>query len=332
MYQLDIKDRKILYELDKNSRQSLAQLSKKTGLSKQVINYRLNALVQEGVIKRFYTELNYGNTNSVVFKLHIQLENVNKEIEDKIYKYFEGLKCSTWVVSCSGKWDMICGVAVHDIIAYNHVLTEIMNNFSKYIHNKEIITNIYLNICNRKWLMPEERSLKLTCSGGRTFDLKLDEKDFKILDVLSNNSRAKLVDLATTCNLKPNMVKYRIKQLEKKGVINAYRISLNLKMLGKEFCKAFLYLHQKTDEKERMLIEYCKSHPNVTSFIQCIGSWDFEIESEVDNIDQFHSIMKEIRSKFDFVRSYEAVTITREFGVNYNCRGIFESIKKSALN
>ena len=324
MYELDIKDRKILYELDKNSRQSLTRLSKKTGLSKQVINYRINRLVQDGVITRFYTELNYGNTNTLVFKLHIQLENVNKEIEDTIYTFFKGLDCSTWIVSCSGKWDMICGVAVHDVIAYNYLLTEIMNNFSRYIHNKEIISNIYLNICNRKWLVPEDRSLKLTSSGGRTFDLGLDEKDFKILDMLSNNSRAKLVDLADACKIKPSVAKYRIKQLEKKGVINAYRVSLNLRLLGKEFCKAFLYLHQKTEEKERTLIEYCKSHPNVTAFIQCIGSWDFEIEFEVDNIDQFHSIMKDIRGRFDFVKSYEAVTITREYGVNYNCRGVWE--------
>lgn len=323
MYQLDTKDRKILYELDKNSRQSLTSLSKRTGLSKQVINYRLNKLLQDGVITRFYTELNYGNINAIVFKLHIQLENFTKDVEDEIYKYFEQLDCSTWVVSCSGKWDMICGVAVHDVITYNQILTDILNKFSKYIHNKEIITNVYLNVCNRKWLFPEERVAKNTATGGRTRDLKMDAVDFKILMIVSNNAREKLVNIAIACKLKPNVVKYRLKNLEKMKIINAYRVSLNLRLLGKEFCKAFLYLHQKTAEKEKALIEYCRGHPNVTAFIQCIGSWDFEIEFEVDNIDQFHNIMKDIRNRFDFVKSYESATITREFGVNYTPTGIF---------
>ena len=315
---LDTKDKMILHELDINSRQSLASLSKKTGMSKQVINYRINKLVEDDIITRFYTELNYGKTNTQVFKIHIQLENFTPEIEEQIYNYFKNLKYSTWVVSCSGKWDMICGVAVHDVVSYNQVLIDILNRFSKYVHNKEIITNVYLNICNRKWLLPENRSTKVTVTGGRTFDLKHDQLDLKILETLAEDSRATLVYMASECKVKPNVVKYRIKELEKKGVINAYRIGLNLNLLGKEFCKAFIYLHQKTAEKEKMLIEYCKRHPNVTAFIQCIGSWDFEIEFEVDNIDHFHRIMKEIRNKFDFVKSYESVTITREYGIVYN--------------
>ena len=40
MINIDIKDRKILYELDKNSRQSITQIGNKVGLSKQVVLYR----------------------------------------------------------------------------------------------------------------------------------------------------------------------------------------------------------------------------------------------------------------------------------------------------
>ncbi len=317
MYILDNKDSKILYELDLNSRQRLTSLSKKVGISKQSLNYRINKLVKDGVITRFYTELNYGNINAQVFKLHLQLENTTPVLEEKIYEYFQQLECSTWVASCSGKWDMICGVAVSDTISYNKILAEIMDKFSKYIHNKEIITNIYLNVCNRKWLLPEKKTGRVTITGGKVVNLKLDSTDFKILRILSNNSREKLINIASACKTKPSVIKYRIKNLEKIGIINAYRIGLNLNLLEKEFCKAFVYLHQKTTEKEKMLIDFCKTHPNITAFIQCIGSWDFEIEFEVDHIEQFHSIMKEIRNKFDFVKSYESVIITREFGVRY---------------
>ena len=39
MEQVDLKDRKILYELDLNCRQSNAQIGKKVGLSKEVVTY-----------------------------------------------------------------------------------------------------------------------------------------------------------------------------------------------------------------------------------------------------------------------------------------------------
>ena len=119
MYELDMKDRKILFELDKNSRQSLASLSRKTSMSKQVLNYRINKLVHDGVITRFYTELNHGGLNTQVFKLHIQLENFTRDIEEAIFNYFKAMEYSTWIVSCSGKWDMICGVAAYNVINYN---------------------------------------------------------------------------------------------------------------------------------------------------------------------------------------------------------------------
>ena len=38
---IDLLDKKILYELDQNSRQSLSQIAKKTKISQQVISYRL---------------------------------------------------------------------------------------------------------------------------------------------------------------------------------------------------------------------------------------------------------------------------------------------------
>jgi len=58
MEKLDLKDRKILYELDINSRQSFSQLGKKVGLHKDVVAYRVKKLQEKGIIKNFYTELN----------------------------------------------------------------------------------------------------------------------------------------------------------------------------------------------------------------------------------------------------------------------------------
>ena len=52
--ELDLKDRKILYELDINSRQSNSEIAKKTGLSKQVIGLRIKKLVllQENLLEQ----------------------------------------------------------------------------------------------------------------------------------------------------------------------------------------------------------------------------------------------------------------------------------------
>ncbi len=68
-------------------------------------------------------------------------------------------------------------------------------------------------------------------------------------------------------------------------------------------------------------------HPNITAIIQCIARWDFEIECEVENVHQFNEIMNEIRNKFDFVRNFETVIITKESGIRYKAHPPGEKIQ-----
>ena len=57
---LDVKDRKILYELDKNSRQSYSSLAKKVGLSQEAVRYMVNKLIENKVILKFLEQAGQG--------------------------------------------------------------------------------------------------------------------------------------------------------------------------------------------------------------------------------------------------------------------------------
>ena len=76
---LDAKDLKILIELDKNARQSNNQIGKKVRLSKEVVKYRIDNLIERGVILRFHTIINYFKLGFVKFKLYLRLININKD-------------------------------------------------------------------------------------------------------------------------------------------------------------------------------------------------------------------------------------------------------------
>jgi len=52
MVNIDLKDRKILYELDLNARQSLNEIGKKVGLNKDSVAYRIKRMEDEGIIKK----------------------------------------------------------------------------------------------------------------------------------------------------------------------------------------------------------------------------------------------------------------------------------------
>jgi len=52
---IDKKDRKILYHLDRNSRQSFSSIGKKVGLHRSNVIHRIEKLKKEGIIFNFPT-------------------------------------------------------------------------------------------------------------------------------------------------------------------------------------------------------------------------------------------------------------------------------------
>ena len=55
---LDLLDRKILYELDRNSRRSASEIAKKVRVHRNVVNFRINRLIEKGIIREFVTIIN----------------------------------------------------------------------------------------------------------------------------------------------------------------------------------------------------------------------------------------------------------------------------------
>ena len=85
MTKIDLKDRKILYELDLNCRQSNAQIGKKVGLGRDVVAYRIRRMQEEGVIKAFWTAIDTFRLGYNVYRIYINFDylitsDIKKEI------------------------------------------------------------------------------------------------------------------------------------------------------------------------------------------------------------------------------------------------------------
>ncbi|OGM02141.1 transcriptional regulator, partial [Candidatus Woesearchaeota archaeon RBG_13_36_6] len=83
MVKLDLKYRKILYELDVDSRQSYKEIAKKVGLSKDAVIYRINKLKKAGIIKRFHTVIDNGKLGFIPFRLYLKLQSTTPEKEQE---------------------------------------------------------------------------------------------------------------------------------------------------------------------------------------------------------------------------------------------------------
>ncbi len=316
MTTVDTKDMKILYELDKNSRQSNSEIGKKVRLSKEVVKYRIDRMIENGVIIKFNTITNYFKLGFSKYRLFLRFKDVDKEKLEEIGNYFRENGKAEWVVSCTGRWDMVVTFHLRNVNEFDDEMQKMMNKFSFFIQEKATATTLHLVHHLREYLKASEsREMKPVVyhtSADEQFDV--DGVDMEILKMLANNARMPVIYIGKRIGMTPRTVQYRMRRLEKAGVILAYKVLVDPKKMGNVFCKAIIYLASSNKKKIDKFVRYCSSIPEAIWPQRVLGTWDFEIDFEIESYDKFQERFFEIKEKFsDIIQNYEFTITTKEF-------------------
>jgi Lrp/AsnC family leucine-responsive transcriptional regulator len=313
-FKLDLKDRKILYELDKDARAPCSQIAKQVGLSSEVVNYRIKKLESEKIITQYQTVVNLSKLGILEFKVALSLQNLDSPKLKHILNKINKIKRAMWIVSCKGNWDKIISGEGTSLEEINKVKDDILSTFSGHILDKALAVCFKAEVFNRDFLIKNkvdyERTRILVTNEEKA---KLDELDMKILKELAPNGRKPIIDIASNLKESERVINYRIKQLRKRGIITGFRIAINYEKLGIKFYKTFFYLENPEKKKIQELVDYFKNNKNIIHNVEVIGNWDLEPEFEVFSELEFDNILQEIKDKFsDIIKRIDILTIKKE--------------------
>ena len=317
-YKLDIKDKKILYQLDVNARQSFSVIGKKVGLSKDVVNYRIKQMEKHDIISGYYAVLDIGKLGYLNFRVFLKFKNTTPKKEAEIMAYLKNHPMVGWLVGVYGKWDSNMLVWVESPFKFQQFWREFTSIYKNYISKSWI--SIITELCHfrKSFLVGKKRDDSPSeVSGGET-TIDVDETDLKILKVISDNARLPLLDIAKRTGASPNVVKYRLRQMLKRKVILSFRPLLNLSALGIHYYKVHLTLKETTKERENALHAYAKMNPNIILVDFNVGGADFEMEVYCYSNDEFYTIIDDVRQKFvDIIDDIETMRYYKEYKWNY---------------
>ena len=176
---------------------------------------------------------------------------------------------------------------------------------------------IHLNKLNKLLLDQKERSIKIEKYSGEEESVKLDNKDKKIINLLSQQSNLSILDIAEKAKLTIDVVKYRLKKLSG-DIIISYRALFNLNKIGYHHYVLMLKMRKASKKDEDDLIDWCTSKKNVLYCSKRIGSFDVEINMAIGNIEDLNSFMDEFKDKFsNLVDSYELIINSKLLKLNY---------------
>ncbi|MFH1448477.1 MAG: Lrp/AsnC family transcriptional regulator [Candidatus Micrarchaeota archaeon] len=316
---LDKKDLRILYELDLNARIFTSQLARKIGLSPQVTDYRIHSLMRHGVIIGSMALLDIHRIGYFSFRVYMRLQNITPKKEAHIVNYLKNHPLSLWLVSTSGRWDIEVLFTCRNPVHFSNIIKEMKADIGKYILDYNLSVSTVNYHFKRSYLMEAERtSSKYPFYGFEPEVEILDETDIKILEILSKDARRSNVDIGKKVGLTYNGVKNRIERLQSRGVIQGYRIFIDLKKISRHYYKSMITLRNMDKKIGKRIFEFCVRNPKVTYLVELMGEWDIEVEAEVQNEEEFRDIMIDFRSQFgEYIRDYEILHVYQEHKMNY---------------
>nr|MBA4405443.1 hypothetical protein [Nanoarchaeum sp.] len=309
--QLDLKDKKILYQLDLDSRSSANKIAKTVGLSKDAVNYRINNLIKNGIIKNFYTVLNTPQLGFMHFNTLFRFRTISKEIKKKFIDYCINNKRVIWCVSCYGSWDFGVSFLAKNLEDYNLFIQDVLNNFGEEIHEKVVSLIVDSPTYSRDYLINKTAGKEFVYKTSG--DNKIDETENKILKLISQNANLNVVQIASKLDLSVDVVRYRINQLIEKNIIQGFRINIDTEKIGYLYYKLLFTLKDLSHDREVQFKEYSKRNPNIIQFIKYIGKWEIQLELEVESESDLFKIIEEIRNNFgDIIQTYEILKLKEE--------------------
>ncbi|WP_306642852.1 Lrp/AsnC family transcriptional regulator [Sanyastnella coralliicola] len=122
--------------------------------------------------------------------------------------------------------------------------------------------------------------------------MKLDNYDLKLIELLQENAKLTVSELAEACGLSRTPVYERMKKLEANGVIKSYNARIDPQTSGLQlhaFCNVSLKEH--AHDFLRNFEDEIKEFPQVVAAYHTAGMFDYMIEVRCRNMEAYHDFI-----------------------------------------
>lgn len=313
---LTMKDRRIIRELNKDSRQSFSEIGKKVGLPKNVVNYRVNRMVDDGIITLFCTTINRWKLGYMYCRLFLKFDHFSEKLSKDVLTFISGIENIHWVANLEGNYDICIIFIAKSPKQMDEIYNSIIYKFDKNISEKEMSMATRLIYLPYNYLYDKpEHDFEET--GPEESFVKLDDTDSKLINLIKENSRLPMLELMKKLDMSPQSVRTRMKSLMKNGIITGFNIRIDHTKFRLHHFHVFLRLSNMRKNREREIITFLCSKKSVTHIIKGMGIWDMEFETVLGSHFDLHDLLKEIKEKFpENITKYDSSLIYKVYPIN----------------
>lgn len=317
MKDLDVKDKKLFYLLTENSRLKTSEIAKRVGLSKNVVKYRIQRMVERGFIRRFHPITDYHMLGIYSYDLFLKLRSVN----ERVLKYFSEHPNVIWSASMFGKWDIYAQIAAKNVEDFERVFERITIFLGKSLEIYEVVSPLKRIKINRNIFDYEKETAYKYKPPVPDYSrvVRLDNLDRKILRYLNEkDGLAPYNEIAKGVGSSLETVRNRIRAFSKNGVIVRFAPYIGYDKLGFQMYLVFLNFRYLTKETKENIYKYIRHKTEIKIAFDTLGNQQIYFLAAVRDPYELNALIKDVENRFrDVVLATDHILIAQELKLDF---------------
>ncbi|MDR2962070.1 MAG: Lrp/AsnC ligand binding domain-containing protein [Bacteroidales bacterium] len=140
----------------------------------------------------------------------------------------------------------------------------------------------------------------------------LDELDYKILRLISNDARVSFLEVSRICNVSGAAVHQRVQKMMANGIITGSEFWLDLQKIGYQTC-TFLLLRFGGTENLDVVVEKLKEIREIVECHAIVGEYDILIKIFAKNNNHLYEIIQSQIKPLGVVRTETVISYQESF-------------------
>ena len=308
---LDVKDKKLLFEIDFNARRTYAELAKVLGMSKRGVEYKLQNLEKKNIILGYSPIIDITSFGFNYYRVFIEFQNLTKELKKEIEKYIRQDNNIGWAIWTYGTYSIGFTIWAKTVTEFKEIINKFYFSFGKYIKERTESIATEVQFYKNKFLLSKNSEDVLIIKEKKK-QQNYDELDIKILKEIIREPRAKIITISSKLGEPTKKISYRLKKLYVNKILLGVRPLLNHQLLGKTYYKLFINLNNTNKEQIKKLETYVANDKKVIYIVKALGTCDFDVELMVNSNEELFEFINNIQEKFPgTIKDYKTTILTK---------------------
>ncbi|MEK6927945.1 MAG: winged helix-turn-helix transcriptional regulator [Nanoarchaeota archaeon] len=287
-------DLKIIGYLYNHNREPFTKIAKSLKLTRQQVEYSISKLEQEGIIQGYFPVINYSKLSYNLFTIILlkfsnssQIKSFKEKYKNDSHRILHGELLS--------QYDLFMTLIFKDEKERNEYLLNLFQN--NQISSHLIIEPYYNEMYPLKFIGNNTQNSFVMIDYNKE-EIKLDERDKKILKILSINARTKLIDIASKSKTSIESVLYKIKRMEKERLILGSRAYFDMDKIGYFYTLLLINMTQMSKSNQEKIKNFAKTNPNIDSISLMANTPNCYIQVFNKSESELREVLKSLKEHF----------------------------------